>query len=109
MHCYKRKGWGSTILSPLSGTLIHFLGELYVDDTDLIVFQPTYYDTSDLWDDLQSSVMDWGDLLLATGGALNPSKCLWYLVDYECLDGEWQYKESNDWERISPSQMGGPH
>ena len=55
MHCYKRKGWGSTILSPLSGTLIHFLGELYVDDTDLIVFQPTYHHASNLWDELQSS------------------------------------------------------
>ena len=107
MHCYKQKGWGSTILSPLSGTLIHFLGKLYVDNTDLIMFQPIYYHASDLWDDLQSSVMDWGNLLLATGKALNPSKCSWYLVDYEFTNGEWQYKESSDWELYIPIPDGG--
>jgi hypothetical protein len=37
MHCYKRQGFGSCIISPISGTIIDFLGEIYVDDTDLII------------------------------------------------------------------------
>ena len=32
MHCYARKGFGSSILSPMSLALITFLGEMYVDD-----------------------------------------------------------------------------
>jgi hypothetical protein len=30
-------------------------------------------------------------LLNATGGALKPGKCWWYLLDYTCEDGEWKY------------------
>jgi hypothetical protein len=37
MHGYQRKGFGSRILSPISGVIIDFLGKIYVDDTDLIV------------------------------------------------------------------------
>ena len=107
MHCYHRKGWGSSLLSPISGTLISFLGEIYVDDTDLIIMRPTYMTADDLWDDLQTSVKGWGDLLLATGGALNPSKCSWYLTDYICTDGEWNYAPSVDWELHIPLPGGG--
>jgi len=32
-------------------------------------------------------------LLNATGGALKPEKCFWYLLDYECKDGEWTYAD----------------
>ena len=106
MHCYHRKGWGSSLLSPISGTLISFLGEIYVDDTDLIIIQPSYKTAEDLWDDLQASVMGWGNLLLATGGALNPTKCSWYLTDYICVDGEWEYAPTVDWELHIPLPGG---
>jgi hypothetical protein len=33
----------------------------------------------------------WSCLLNPTGGALKPEKCFWYLLDYECVDGEWKY------------------
>ncbi len=37
MHCYKQQGFGLQIISPISGTIIDFLEERYVDDTDLII------------------------------------------------------------------------
>jgi hypothetical protein len=37
MHCYEQQGFGLQIISPISGTIIDFLGERYVDDTDLII------------------------------------------------------------------------
>ncbi len=40
MHCYQFQGYGSQFISPISGTIINFLGEIYVDDTDLIVTRP---------------------------------------------------------------------
>jgi hypothetical protein len=40
MHCYKFQGFGSQFISPISGTIIDFLGEIYVDDTNLIVTRP---------------------------------------------------------------------
>ena len=102
MHCYHRKGWGSSIISPMSRTLISFLGQIYVDDTDLIIMQPNYMCAEDLWEDLQSSVTGWGNLLLATGGALNPSKCSWYLTDYTCVNGIWVEAEPVQWELLIP-------
>lgn len=107
MHCYHRKGWGSSLISPISGSLITFLGEIYVDDTYLIIMQPHYTCAEDLWNDLQTSVMGWGNFLLATGGALNPTKCSWYLIDYVCVDGEWDYSPSIVWELHIPLPDGG--
>jgi hypothetical protein len=37
MHCYERQGFGLRIISPISGAIINFLGEVYVDDMDLII------------------------------------------------------------------------
>ena len=48
----------------------------------------------------------WGDLLCCTGGALKPEKCFWYLVDYECKEGEWQYTDMVDWELNVPLPDG---
>ena len=42
MHCYKRQGFGSRILSPISGAIIDFLGEIYVNDTNLVVTRPEF-------------------------------------------------------------------
>jgi hypothetical protein len=36
---------------------------------------------------------NWSCLLNATGGALKPEKCFWYLLDYKCVDGEWTYPD----------------
>jgi hypothetical protein len=38
MACYKKAGYGSSIVSPMSGIIIEFMGEIYVDDSDLLVF-----------------------------------------------------------------------
>ena len=40
MHCYKSRGFGLRIISPITGAAINFLGEIYMDDTDLIVTHP---------------------------------------------------------------------
>ena len=46
---------------------------------------------------LQASVSSWGEKLIATGGALKPSKCFYYLIDFEWLpDGSWCYYRLND-------------
>jgi hypothetical protein len=37
MHCYERQSFGLRIISPISGAIINFFGEIYVNDTDLII------------------------------------------------------------------------
>jgi hypothetical protein len=42
---------------------------------------------------LQESVINWGRILFATGGALKPAKCSFYLLSFQWkADGSWVYK-----------------
>ena len=91
MHCYEREGHGSSVLSPMSMTLIEFLGSMFVDDTDIVVSLPELRDSLAVYNEMQSSMTCWGSLLCSTGGALKPEKCYWYMIDYECVEGEWDY------------------
>jgi len=98
MHCYTRQGFGASILSPMSLALIRFLGEMYVDDTDLTVTKPHYTSAMDVKEEAQASVDGWAYLLNSSGGSLNPEKCYWWMVDYICINGEWNYAPQVDWE-----------
>jgi hypothetical protein len=91
MHCYKFQGYGSRFISPISGTIIDFLGEIYVNDTDLIVTCPNLTTAAAVHKELERSARAWAEGLNATGGALNPDKCKWTLTDYCCLGGKWTY------------------
>jgi hypothetical protein len=55
MHGYRRKGFGSRILSPMSGVIIDFLGKIYVDDTHLIVTCPDLVSSADVQEKLRAA------------------------------------------------------
>ena len=44
----------------------------------------------------QDSLDQWVGLLGATGGAINPSKSLWYLLDYKWRGSSWIYRPQRD-------------
>ena len=69
------------------------MGTLFVDDTDLYTWKDGLLDPGELWLQTQSELTQWSTLLNATGGALKPEKCFWYMLDYMCEDGEWSYAE----------------
>ncbi len=75
---------------------------MYVDDTDLIVMNPHHISGDDVLPDAQASVDAWAELLISTGGSLNPDKCYWYMVDYTCTNGEWNYAPCTAWELTIP-------
>ena len=106
MHCYQRQGFGSKILSPISGILIEFMGEMFVDDTDLIVIRPDLCTGREVFDEMQSAVWNWGMNLNSTGGGLKGPKCYWWLIDYEYTNGSWNYKAKVDWELMIPLPDG---
>ena len=66
---------------------------MFVDDTDLIHIKMDENEQADeTLFNLQESITNWGKLLLATGGALKPSKCFYYLISFEWRpDGTWKY------------------
>ena len=57
----------------------------------MYTWKDTITDPSELTIQAQEEVTQWSLLLNATGGALKPEKCFWYLLDYTCHEGEWFY------------------
>jgi len=41
---------------------------------------------------MQASVLNWEGLLKATGSALVPKKCFWYLISFEIKYDKWCYQ-----------------
>jgi hypothetical protein len=106
MACYKKAGYGSSIVSPMSGIIIEFMGEIYVDDSDLLVFLANKFDHRKLMQVAQKCLDTWAGLLNATGGTLNPDKCYWYLVSYTCVNGDWEYDHLTEFTLTIPLPDG---
>jgi hypothetical protein len=81
---HKRKGQGAHLIAKMSETTGHLVGGLFVDDTGLIhLDMRTIETTLEAHAKLQESVINWGKLLIATGGTLKPTKCLYYLISFK--------------------------
>jgi hypothetical protein len=65
------------ITSPMSKDAIKFMGEIYVDGSNLLVCLAGVLDLETVVVEAQRSLNAWAQLLNATGGALNPNKCYW--------------------------------
>ena len=68
IRCYEKAGHGSKLLSPISGQAINFMGEIYVDDTDLLNILTEVVDKEELMQITQQNIDKWVQLLIATGG-----------------------------------------
>ncbi len=97
MNVYHRRGHMSATVSPISGELVKFMGEIYVDDTELLTFLLDIYEIKAVLKQAQINLDKWARLLIVTGGFLNPNKCYWYLISYICREGIWEY----DWNASS--------
>jgi hypothetical protein len=81
------------VADPITPELIHSMGTVFVDDTDLYTWKDGLLDPGKLWVQTQLELTQWRTLFSATGGALKPKKCFWYMLDYKCEDGEWSYAD----------------
>jgi hypothetical protein len=82
------------------------MGEMFVDDTDLIVMRPDLRSGREVYEELQSATWNWGINLNATGGGLKGQKCYWWLVDYEFANGQWKYAATVEWDMVIPLPDG---
>ncbi len=98
MNVYRRGDHVSTLVSPISRKTIEFMGEIYVDDTNLLTILPEVFDSDAVLLAAQNNLEKWAELLTATGGALNPDKYYWYMVSYVCREGEWEYDDTKSYE-----------
>jgi hypothetical protein len=94
MSMYRKGGHVSTITSPISGTPIEFMGEIFVDNTNLLTMLQDTFSVPEILHTAQANLDKWTNLLIATGGALNLSKCYWYTISYKCINGTWEYNDN---------------
>ncbi len=76
--------------APNSSVLSHHLSAiLYVDDTDILHIDLTKDErVKDVHHTIQESVNSWGNLLIATGGVLQPNKCFYLIISFEWTNGK---------------------
>jgi hypothetical protein len=103
---YRDDGHGSFLTSPITKEEAKFMGQIFVDDTDLLKFLQGLYDIEELMNSAQRDLDKWTELLIATGGALNPGKCYWYLVKYKCANGVWEHDHNGSYKMSIPLPDG---
>ncbi len=91
MNCHERQGFGLRIISPISGAIIIFGGEIYVDDTDLIITQPEFTTEKQTQEGLHNAAWAWASGPNTTGDAINPEKSHWIYAGYKWTNGSWAY------------------
>ena len=93
---HKRKGHGAHFIAPILDITGHIVEGLFVDDTDLVdVDMQAVKTILEARSQLQELVLNWGHLLIATGGALKPGKCSYYLISFKWkADGTWIYENN---------------
>jgi len=87
----ERRRFFATLVGTFSLASQSLVGFAFVDDTDLCVTHPSNQAEA-VAKHMQGSVLNWEGLLRATGGALVPDKCFWYLLDFEEKNGRWKYR-----------------
>jgi len=93
VNVFKQLELGALMVGPITQESIHSMGTLFMDDTSLYTWKDGLLDTGELWLQTQLELTQWNTLLNATGGALKPKKCFWYMLDCTCEDEEWSYAE----------------
>jgi hypothetical protein len=102
INAHKKRGHGAHFICPITQLRSHIAGVIYVDDTDLIHFKMDVYEgKEDTFYKLQEAIVNWGKLLLASGGALKPAKCFFHLISFKFrTNGTWHYEENEKEEEL---------
>ena len=106
VNAYKTMDYGAAMMDPVTRRLIYSIGCLFVDDTDLYIWKDDLKTGREVWEQTQEEVTLWGNLLIATGGAVKVDKSFWYLLDYECIEGQWQPMTMVDYDLRVPTPDG---
>ncbi len=75
----------------ISGQIIDFLGEIYVDNMDLIITRLKYSTPLDTLEGLHTVAWAWASSLHAASGVINPKKSWWIYAGYTWKNSIWEY------------------
>jgi hypothetical protein len=96
LNAHGKKGHGAKFVCPITKLKHHLSAILYMDDTDFLhIDLPKDEQVEDVHIAIQESINSWGNLLIATGGVLQPSKCFYSIISFKWTNSEWSYTENN--------------
>ena len=78
--------YGAAMMDPVTRLLIHSIGCIFVDNTDLYIWKDDLKTGREVCEQTQEDITLWGELLITMGGAVKVGKSFWYLVDYEWIE-----------------------
>ncbi len=92
----RRKNYGAHFIPPISGQQGHLIGGLFVDDINLFHLEMRMNENVfQAHSKLQDGIFNWGKLCIATGSALKPPKCSYYLILFRWKpDRTWVYEDN---------------
>ena len=80
---HKRKVHGGHFVCPISNLTGYLAALLFVDDTDLIHINiKAEENVTVAHQSMQDSISNYGQLLIASGGAFKPPKCFYQLISF---------------------------
>ena len=94
------------MIDPITNVLSHTIGALFVNDSDIYTWDFNLKTRHDVLQQHQEELYQWTLLLNVTGGALSPTKCFSYILDYECEEGEWSCTKLANVEITIPIPYG---
>jgi hypothetical protein len=101
LGAHGKKGHGAKFYCPISKLKEHLSAILYVDDTDILHIDLTKDKSVDeAHRAIQESVNSWGNLLIATGRALQPNKCFYSIISFDWLNGGGRYANNTLKEEV---------
>jgi hypothetical protein len=96
LGAHRKKGHGAKFHCPITNLQHHLSAILYVDDTDLLHIDLTKDKSAyEVHNAIQTSFNSWGNLLIATGGVLQPSKCFYSIILFEWENGLWKHANNS--------------
>jgi hypothetical protein len=103
IQAHKWKGHNVHLQCPITNKTIHLAGTLFVDDTNLEHLDLNKTESiSKFHKALQDSILSWGRLILATGGALKPAKLFYHMIFFSWKpDGSWKYYVNDKVPKLS--------
>jgi hypothetical protein len=97
LNMLRDAGFGARFVAPLSREMVFYAAFSFVDDTDLLVTDAERLRSAEMVAQaMQQALLQWEGALRASGGALEPLKSHWYLIDFEEVSGEWRYRQLGD-------------
>jgi hypothetical protein len=112
IEAYKRLGHASQFSGAWSGFLFLLAAIIYVDDADLLIIaRRRDMSLDDFFEQTQSSVMDWGLIVEATGGYIKAVKGFWYMMAWKWHKGVPSLRSLRElprYELMIPQKLSPP-